>query len=440
MKKVRNWRWLRLAVPIAVVLAVFVTTAVLHAFQQADPADNDYLNPDSQAPIGSARLAEALRSEGVKIRKVATTFEASTTLWAQPNSTLFVTAPEFTDVEHLTEERWLPSGSRVVLVRPDNGFLDEAGWPASTDGERWTAAAPAPGCDLFTSPAAVRKLAYRTEFTSCYDGGVVEFPVGEITIVNVVGAADPFRNDRLDEHGNRDFALNLLGHKNQVIWLDRHERDRWPTSDGPPVTDRPAPDGLGDGIGTPEPEETYDDSGDEPESDETRSGEAESGSDSEDEQPTPTAEPDGAAQQAREQANAFPPKAWAVVLLVLLAGAALAAAAARRLGTPVAERLPSRVPANETMLGHARLYQRGGSRGPSLRILRHTSRRRMTEHLGLPPDATDEDLAEATGLPLERFTEVFDPESPPRRDSHLVAATKKLRDLERDVLNEGETQ
>jgi hypothetical protein len=139
------------------------------------------------------------------------------------------------------------------------------------------------------------------------------------------------------------------------------------------------------------------------------------------------------------------------VLLVLLAGAAFAAASARRLGTPVAERLPSRVPANETMLGHARLYQRGGSRGPSLHILKRAALRRLTDHLGLPPGATAEAYAEATGLPVERFTDVFAANEPPKRDSDLVAAAKQLQDLMRDAMdaaprkapgsdNEGEDQ
>jgi hypothetical protein len=98
------------------------------------------------------------------------------------------------------------------------------------------------------------------------------------------------------------------------------------------------------------------------------------------------------------------------------------------------------VPANETMLGHGRLYQRGGSRGPSLDILLRSAHRRITDHLGLPPGATDEALAEASGLPVERFAEVFSAEHRLKRDADLVAATRQLTDLMRDVLNEGETQ
>jgi hypothetical protein len=427
-KRKRNWRWLRLAVPIAVVLAAFVATGIIHAFQQADPGDEDYLNPDSTASIGSSRLAGALRGKGVDVRKVTSTYQASITLWSQPDSTLFVTTPDFADVEHLTDSHWFPAGSHIVLVRPDDGFLSQADWPASTAGERWTASAPAPGCALFGDPAAVHKRYYRTTTTgtTCYQGGVVEFGLNRAT-VTVVGASDPFRNDRLDEHGNRDFALSLLGRNRQVIWLDLHSPDKWPTSDGVPVTDRPAPDGPDSDSSTSSPQDATPTAGDENAAPEQQQSER-------------THEPNGAAQEARRQANAFPPKVWAVVLLVLLAGAAFAAASARRLGTPVAERLPSRVPANETMLGHGRLYQRGGSRGPSLRIHTRAARRRITDHLGLPPAATDEALAAATGLPVERFTEVFSSNYRLTRDADLMAATKQLQDLMRDVMNEGEDQ
>ncbi|HEY0532860.1 MAG TPA: DUF4350 domain-containing protein [Actinoplanes sp.] len=439
-KRRRSRRWLRLAVPVAVVMAAFVATAIIHSLQQPDPGDKDYLNPASPAPIGSSRLADALRGQGITVTRVTTTYQASSTLWAQPDSTLFVTVPGYTDVEHLTDSKWFPRGSHIVLVRPDDSFLRQTDWPASTAGERWTASAPAPGCDLFGVPAAVHQRYYKTSATSCYQGGVVEFGVNPAT-VELVGAADPFRNDRIDEHGNRGFALSLLGRNRQVIWLDRHGPDKWPTSNGPVVTDRPAPDGPGDSTTGDSPQATTDTPGD---GDGSGSGTVSPGGARRDGGGPGgrqrTQQPDGQAQQARHEASTFPPQVWGVVLLVLLAGAAFAAASARRLGTPVAERLPSRVPANETMLGHARLYQRGGSRGPSLRILEQTARRRMTEHLGLPPDATDEALAEASGLPVERFTEAFPPVRRLRRDADLVAAAKTLQALMHDVMNEGDNQ
>ena len=432
-RRKRNWRWLRLATPIAVVLVAFIATGIIHALQQADPGDKNYLNPDSTAAIGSARLAGALRARGITVKRVTTTYEASTTLWADKNATLFVTAPGYTDVDHLTESQWFPPGSHIVLVRPDDTFLQQTDWPASTAGERWTASAPAPGCHLFGPPAAVHKRYFKTTGESCYRGGAVEFAVAPATVA-LVGAADPFRNDRLDEHGNRDFALSLLGRNREVIWLDRHSPDRWPTSDGPVVTDRPAPDGGGDTTRDDSSENTTETPADGGGSRTTQP--ADDGQD----QPPHTRQADGEAQRAREQARTFPPQVWAFVLLVLLAGAAFAAASARRLGTPVAERLPSRVPANETMLGHARLYQRAGARGPSLAILRRATRRRLTDHLGLPPNAPDEALAEASGLPVERFTEAFSAHRRLRRDADLVAAAQQLQDLMRDVMNEGDNQ
>jgi uncharacterized membrane protein YgcG len=438
----RSLRWLRIAGPVAVVIAAIVATGIVHATQQADPADHDYLSPDSRAPIGSSRLADALRGRGVRVTRVTTTYQASSTLWAQPDSTLFVTTPGFTDAEHLTDARWYPPGSHVVVVRPDDGFLSRGDWPVRTAGERWAAAAPAPGCALFGEPAAARKRYYRTTTgTSCYRGGVVQFPL--TTTISVVGAADPFRNDRLDEHGNRPLALSLLGGNRQVIWLDLHADDRWPSSDGPPVTDRPAPDGTGratDDTSPPTTEVTPDDGGRGTPDGGAGDGSGDGGGDGDGGGGRPRREPNGAAQEARREARTFPPQVWAVVLLVLAAGGAFAAASARRLGTPVAERLPSRVPANETMLGHARLYERGGSLGPSLSVLQQTARRRLADHLGLLPDATDQALAAASGLPVERFTGALSAPRRLRRNADLVAATKRLRDLIRDVINEGDNQ
>ena len=58
-RRKRNRRWLRLAGPVAVVLAAFLATGIIHGLQQADPGDKNYLNPDSQAPIGSRRCGHS---------------------------------------------------------------------------------------------------------------------------------------------------------------------------------------------------------------------------------------------------------------------------------------------------------------------------------------------------------------------------------------------
>ena len=49
----------------------------------------------------------------------------------------------------------------------------------------------------------------------------------------VVGATDPFRNDRLDEHDNSAFAAGLLAARPRLVWLDLHERYEPPTAPRP---------------------------------------------------------------------------------------------------------------------------------------------------------------------------------------------------------------
>jgi hypothetical protein len=89
----------------------------------------------------------------------------------------------------------------------------------------------------------------------------------------------------------------------------------------------------------------------------------------------------------------FPPAFWATVLVLILALIALAAASARRLGTPVAEPLPTRVRAAETVRGLGGLYRRARARDASLGTLQAAAVRRLAIHFGLPPDSGVDDVA-----------------------------------------------
>jgi hypothetical protein len=85
---------------------------------------------------------------------------------------------------------------------------------------------------------------------------------------------------------------------------------------------------------------------------------------------------------------------WATLALLALAALALAAASARRLGAPVAEPLPVRVRAAETVRGLGGLYQRAGARSTSLATLQGAARVRLAEHYGLPADVPADEVAE----------------------------------------------
>jgi hypothetical protein len=77
---------------------------------------------------------------------------------------------------------------------------------------------------------------------------------------------------------------------------------------------------------------------------------------------------------------------------LLVAGLVTALWRGRRLGPPVPERLPVRVPAAETTRGRAGLYRRLGARGRAAEVLRADARRLLTARLG---PATPEALTTA---------------------------------------------
>jgi hypothetical protein len=367
----RRSRRLRVVLPFAVVLALVLTTWIAHRVQQPDPAEPSFLSPTSDAGDGARTLVQRLTAAGVQVDRRTTTPEAIAAA-TTGDATLVVTAPGLVHPEYLAE--MTSAGTRVVLVAPDDDALASGGLFLPLAGPRWTAAVPDPGCaePFATRPAAVLRWAYGEtsgQVFRCYDGGVVELNRGD-AVITLVGASDPFRNDRLDEHGNAAFAVGLLSRTSRVVWLDLHAREVPPPTPEPTIrTFEPEPaETEGEGT-TIEPDEDGDPS------------------DERGEQPGGGA-PQSDASPPNPLAEAFPPAFWAAVLLLVLAAVALAAASARRLGTPVAEPLPSRVRAAETVRGLGGLYRRARARAASLETLQAAACRRLAVHFGLPPDST----------------------------------------------------
>ncbi|MFC7534082.1 DUF4350 domain-containing protein [Actinoplanes sp. GCM10030250] len=430
---------MRVVLPFLVLLALVGGTLVVHAVEQPDLGDPAYLSPVSSADIGSSSLAAMLAQRGVEVDRRTSTEAVLAALDGTP-ATVFVPAPSYAYLSTLTSSTSVPPGTRLVLVAPDGDILEARGWPGSVRRTRWAAAATDPACAGPVAGAegraAVLRRQYATESgTLCYDGGVLRFDRDGYD-VTLAGAADPFRNDRIGEHDNAALAVGLLSQDPRVIWLDLHERERPPpeptftpepefSAEPDPSADNYFPDENGEpgDPGQPgEPGRPIPNEGSDPSGSSGSSGQGESLQDS-------------------ALAQAFPAPFWATVLLVLLVAIAFAVAAARRLGTPVTEPLPSRVPAHETMLGHGRLYARARARGQSLEILRDAARHRITEHLGLPADATAERIAASAGMPAEYVRAVLEGD-PPESDEDLVTAARFLRDLEHDITRspfEGET-
>lgn len=425
----KSRRWLRFALPLAVVAGLATMTVVAHVVQQPDPTDASFLSPTSDAGDGARRLADGLAGAGVRVtvRKHTAQAIADAAATADP-VTVFVTTPGLVHPRYLNRLLSLPPRVRVVLVAPDQGDLAVAGFDIRVLGPRWTATAPQPGCssDVASAagPAAVRRWWYTAtpyRAVRCYGDALVEFETLRATMT-LVGAADPFRNDRAGEHGNQALARGLLARGPTVIWLDLHELEPGPN----------------DGRGTTGPDTGQDTDGDEPGGDSGR--------------PQPTDDPttgrgrsDGDGDSANggdnaltdsPLARAFPPAVWATLALLALAALALAAASARRLGAPVAEPLPVRVRAAETVRGLGGLYRRARARSTSLATLQSAARVRLAEHYGLPADTPADEVAERVATTVgQPFLEVRHVLSGGVEDSdeELIRAATTVQSLVRFV-------
>jgi hypothetical protein len=400
---VRSRRWLRFALPLAVVAGLATMTGVAHVVQQPDLTDASFLSPTSDAGDGARQLADGLVSAGVRVTVRTHSTEAIADADAGGPVTVFVTTPELVHPTYLERLAALPTQVRVVLVAPGRNELASAGFDVDVFGPRWTATAPQPGCSADFASAAGPAAAHRWRYGAadyqavrCYDDGLIEFDT-EQAAITLVGAADPFRNDRADEHGNRAMARGLLARAPTVIWLDLHEREPGPDED------------------TGQPDPARPDSGQEGDSDGDQGGDDQPGDDFPQEaggDPQDGGQADGGSQGGGSVsdsplARAFPPAVWATLALLALAALALAAASARRLGAPVSEPLPVRVRAAETVRGLGGLYRRAHARSTSLATLQGAARDRLAEHYGLAADAPADEVAERVATTVGRpFLEV----------------------------------
>jgi len=430
---VKSRRWMRFALPFAVVAGLVTLTGIAHVVQQPDPTDASFLSPTSDDGDGARLLADRLTRAGVRVDVRTTSAEALAAASSGP-VTVLVTTPGLVHPTNLALLTSLPPEVRVVLVAPDARQVRLAGFDIGVGGPLWTAAAPEPGCPIdfaaAAGPAAALRWAYDAHgyaAVSCYLNGLVEFRSSGASM-SLIGAADPFRNDRADEHGNQALAAGLLSRAPRLIWLDLHEREpdpvagtlpgedpgSWSDPDGEPE------DGEGEGNGEPGANQQDDPTG-ETQNGEGQDGEAQGGGDTVTDNPL---------------ARAFPPAVWATLALLALAALALAAASARRLGAPVAEPLPVRVRAAETVRGLGGLYRRAGARGNSLATLQTAACHRLTEHFGMPPDTGLDELAErvaaVTGQPVNEVRHTLGG-GVEDSDEELARAAMTVQDLVRFV-------
>ncbi|MFI7212093.1 DUF4350 domain-containing protein [Micromonospora maritima] len=399
----------RLLVPLGSAVLLIVATLVLHAVDQPDPDERAFLSPVATGDDGGSRLAEALRAQGVPVRRETDVVAALRTARGAP-STLFVPAPDLVHPDTLADLAALPPGSRLVLVDPSRRVLVELRAPAEPTTRRWATRAVPPdrGDATCRLPEALRagtaavdhqRYAGPEGADRCYGDALLRIPSG--TEVVLVGSSDPFRNDRIAEWGNEDLATGLLGGGRPLVWLDLP---------GP----APAP---------------------------TRSrvpGERETGAPPTGSGPDRTERPDRADPPRRDNPlwAAFPQWFWAILVQLAVAGLLVVLWRARRLGPPVAEPLPVTVRSAETVRGRARLYRRAGARDTVAATLRRAALDRILPRLNLPPDTPDDEvaarIAAAAGADPGHVTDLLYG-SEPGDDRELLALSRDLDTLARTL-------
>jgi hypothetical protein len=255
---------------------------------------------------------------------------------------------------------------RVVLVAPGGLELAWAGLPVRSTFNRWASRATEPGCDLPEAVAAGRASTLKNRYAAegpherCYRGGLIRLRAGPgfAPEVFVVGSTDPFRNRRIDEHGNAELAVQLLSAHDRVIWVGGLPFD----------VDFQAPQ-----LGAPD-------------------------------RPEPDRSPAGNPFAAF---GYLPPSVQGALALATVAMLLVALARARRLGPLVREPLPVLVPAAEAVAGRGRLYQRSRGRGAALAALRASALPKIIRLVDLPPapppqpEAVVAAVAARTGIPAD---------------------------------------
>ncbi|WP_027345520.1 DUF4350 domain-containing protein [Hamadaea tsunoensis] len=430
----RRRRRHRVVIPFSVLFLLVAGTIVLHALNEPDRTDLSFLSPGSTAPLGSSKLADRLRANGITVERQTSTSDALVSAY-KGDATLFVPAPELMPTGYLTMLSLLPTGTRVVLVEPGTDELNRADAPVVASGRRWASAVmdrdddTAGGCEIDlvdrAGPAAALRTAYApgadvTDFRSCYGGGLAS--VGwQSTELTVAGSVDPFRNDRIDEVDNSAFAVGLLSGHSRVVWLDVHRREAGPQVDpnasageGVPPSLAPGGDGTGTGDGG-------------------GSGQGDGGSGSNGGGGSGGSDDDQASGADQPPIwTLFPAGLWATLTGLLLLGLLLALWRGRRLGPPVAEPIPFAVKGAETVLGRARLYRRAGAVLTGSQTLRRETGPRIAAALGLPPTADADTLARAIaarhgGDPAEYLAVLAD--DLPKKDAELVELARALDSL-----------
>ncbi|MGC5018353.1 DUF4350 domain-containing protein [Micromonospora sp. DT47] len=438
----RRRRRHRVLIPLALAAVLFTVTLVTRSVDQPDPAERGFLSPVATGDDGGSRLAGALRGRGVTVQRETDTLRALVALDGG-SATLFVPSPELLHQDTVGALGALPAGSRLVLVDPSRRVLESAELPLLPADRRWAARAVGPDTDgrpcplpeatrAGTAAALLQRYApppgRTVSLDRCYSAGLVRVPWS--TDVVVIGASDPFRNDRIADWGNEALATGLLGVHRRVVWLDL---------DGPAKPPEFGTGTSGEPAWSPTPggSTTWDGGSGTGRGDGTGDGDSSKGGGDRQGQQQGEREDRAEGSDPRNPLwDAFPAWFWALLVQLALAALLVVLWRARRLGPPVAEPLPVRVRSAETVLGRARLYQRARARGPAAGTLRAAALDRLLTRLNLPGTAPPAEVAALvagrTGDTPEQVHELLygaDPDS----DAELLELARSLDRVTRTV-------
>jgi hypothetical protein len=84
-------RWYKLLLPLGVVLAIIISTAVVHGLYEPDQSEEPFLSPIQSGPTSAVQLAELVRAKGITINTQLRTSDALTAAWKlRGQVTLFI--------------------------------------------------------------------------------------------------------------------------------------------------------------------------------------------------------------------------------------------------------------------------------------------------------------------------------------------------------------
>lgn len=372
----------RRALPLLVLLVAVVGVVVVAGLpgQEGPPLD-----PGSTGPLGAKALVDTLRELGADVR-------VTDAVPGPDVATALVLQDDLDDAQHRGLRDWVTQGGRLILTDPTSelapkiGGLTQVGLLDPPLTKR---------CDL----AALRDVERVAGGGVVYSGGETRcFPrnrgawlvakrMGDGVVV-ALGGPTVFVNERLGTADNALLATSLLIPGGQGVGGSP------PGGQGvrgsPPGTERvtilrPAKPGEGDASLT----------------------------------------------------DLLPPRVRAAFVQLGVAFALVVAWRARRLGRPVLERTPVRIPGSELVIAVGNLLQQTRGRRRSAALLRADLRRTLTERLGLPPSTPSDAVAAAVAArvdPQEVRSALDGPD--PATDEDLVRLARAVEGV-RQALLEG---